>query len=89
MPTVEKRKKRKPTKLEQRIKLVEAVPVKDRWWTTWSFQPSHTVASMVSETPGGSITEEIWDARRFEANIRRWMAECKEQRCMAHPLFQR
>jgi hypothetical protein len=85
--STEKRKKRKPTKLEQRIKLVEAVPAKDRWWSAWGFEPSHTVASFVSETPSGGVTEEIWNYRIFERKIRRWMVETKDNQAMQPGLF--
>lgn len=46
-----RKKKRKPTKLEIKNKLTEAIPIKERWWTVWGCDPSHTVASVVAEQP--------------------------------------
>ena len=87
--TTDKRKKRKPTKLEQLTKLVEAVPAKDRWWTPWMFEPSDTVSGFVSETPQGSVTEEIWDSRVFEQRMKAWMVGMRDHKSMQPALFNR
>lgn len=89
-PASEKRKKKKPTKIELKIKAVEAIPVKDRWWSVWACEPSHTVASIVSEPPSqGNTTEEIWDMRRFEYNVREWMKANRDAKFLNSGIFTR
>ena len=85
--TSEKRKRKKPTKFEQQVKLVEQVPLAERWWRPWLFEPSHTVAAMVSELPPGGVTEEIWDARLCERLIRSWMSLHKNDKAMSSDVF--
>lgn len=82
-----KRKKRKPNKSEIRTKLVDSIPMKQRWWTVWECEPSHTVASIASELPSGGSTEEIWNARKFESNIKKWMSENRDMKHLAAGVF--
>ena len=85
--TVEKRKRKKPSKSELKMRFVESVPVKDRWWSVWACEPSHTVASIVSETPQGSQTEEIWNMSRFKQNVRIWMEKNKNEKYLSLNVF--
>ena len=84
-----KKRKKKPTKLEARVKMIESIPAKERWWSVWECEASHTVASIASELPQGSATEEIWNRRRFESNMRRWMHLNKDAKHMAVAIFSR
>jgi hypothetical protein len=84
---IDKRKKRKPTKVELKIKFAESIPVRERWWTVWSCEPSHTVASIVSELPTGGVTEEIWDMAKFERQIKTWMVTNKDKKYLSPNLF--
>jgi hypothetical protein len=83
----EKRKKRKPSKLEMQIKLVECVPVGSRWWSPWLFEASHTVARIASDPPTGGVTEEVWNARKFEKRIRSWMKSKADEKAMLAQIF--
>ena len=82
-----KKRKKKPNKSEVRAKIIDSIPVKERWWSVWECEPSHTVASMVSEIPSGGSTEEIWNARRFEANVRKWMRDNREMKHLSVGVF--
>ena len=44
-----RKKKRKLKKSELKTKAVEAIPLKERWWSVWGCDASHTVASVVAE----------------------------------------
>ena len=84
---IDKKKRKKPTKSELRLKQVEAIPVRDRWWTVWTCEPSHTVASIVSETPAGGVTEEVWNAAKFERNMKKWMVDNKDAKFLSPIIF--
>jgi len=83
-----KRKKRKPTKAELKMKLVDSIPAKDRWWSVWGCEPSQTVASLVSQQPQyGGETEEIWNQKNFERNFQNWVAQNKDSKILNYSLF--
>ncbi len=83
-----KRKKRKPTKAEMKLKIVESIPIRDRWWSVWGCESSHTVASIVSQQPmHGGETEEIWNQKNFENNFLNWIQENKDKKYLSYSLF--
>ena len=84
---IEKKKRRKPTKMEQQLKIIDSVPQGMRWWRPWLFEPSHTVAAIASELPAASETECIWDARTFEIRLRAWMVKHKDEKAMSVQIF--
>jgi hypothetical protein len=84
---IDKKKRRKPTKMEQQIKAIESVPTIMRWWRPWLFEPSHTVAGIASELPAAVETECIWDARVFETRLRSWMLKNKDNKAMSVQIF--
>jgi hypothetical protein len=86
--STKKRKKRKPTKAEIKMKLVDSIPIKDRWWSVWGYEPSHTVASIVSQQPQfGGDTEVIWNQKNFENNFLHWIEHNKDKKFLNYSLF--
>ncbi len=85
---MDKRKKRKLTKNEQKLKIIDSIPVKDRWWNVWKCEPSHTVASIVSQQPqNGGETEVIWEQRKFEQMLTRWILQHENEKILNPIIF--
>lgn len=85
-----KNKRRKLSRAEVKMKLVEAVPVRDRWWTVWNSEPSGTIASMVgSPLTVGETTELVWSQKGFESLFREWIETHRGKPSLCLELFTR
>lgn len=86
--TINKRKKRKLTKNEQKLKIIDSIPLKDRWWYIWKCDPSHTVASIVAQQPQyGGETEVVWEQKKFEILFRKWIEKNKDEKILNPFIF--
>ena len=82
-----KRKSRKLTKKQSRIRFLQRIPPNRRWWSLWQSNSSETVSAVVSEPPCGSSTELLWSRGHFEKNIIRWMTEFRDSELVSPDIF--
>ena len=84
---ISKRKSRKLSKKESRIRCLQRIPALRRWWYLWQSSSSETVSTVVSEPPCGNCTELIWSRGHFQKNIIRWMTEIRDSELVSPNIF--